>query len=146
MKKTMKRFLTSALSTFAIATSLASLDAAFVEETPTTAVDVSGVYTGVYRHSKASIKVGETLFPLEINITLEPDSAKTKLTITCNGDDGNTRYISGIPGNDRPKSFPTFLESDPNNLLQLEDPALALDKKKTFNIITTYHGMPVVFN
>lgn len=144
MKKVMNRFLTSALSTFVLATGLHSLDAAFVDATPTTEVTVSGTYTNVYLHGTvSSVRTGEGLFPLTINATLEPDGARTKFTIACS--EGETRYIAGTPGTDRPKSFPALLESDINNLLQLEDATLPVDKKKTLHIITAHQGMPVVF-
>lgn len=136
----------SALSTFVLATSIESLDAAFIEATPSTEISVTGTYTNVYLHGKALVKVGEGLFPLDINVTLQPDAAnaaKTKLTVACG--EGEPRYISGTPGIDLPKSFPAFVESDVNNLLQLEDPALHVDKKKALHIITTYRGMPLMF-
>lgn len=144
MKTIMNRFLTSALSAFALGTSLTSLDAAFVEETPTTVVTVGGTYTGIYLHGTASVKMGEGLFPFSINVTLEPtEGAKTKFTVVCG--EGETRFIAGTPGTDHPKLFPTFLESDPQQLLQLEDPTLSADKKKVLHILTAYRGMPVVF-
>ncbi|QOL19637.1 hypothetical protein [Candidatus Bodocaedibacter vickermanii] len=143
MKKIMKQFLTLGLSTVVLATGLHSLDAAFVDATPTTEITVSGTYTNVYLHGTVSVKMGEGLFPLTINAILEPDGAKTKLTIACG--EGEPRYIAGTPGTDRPKSFPAFLESGQNALLQLEDAALPVDKKKTLHIITAHQGMPVVF-
>jgi hypothetical protein len=143
MKKIVSRFLTSALSTFVLSASLNSLEAAFIEATPSTEVTVTGTYSNVYLHGKTSVKVGEYLFPLDLNVTLEPEGAKTKLTLTCG--EGEPRYIAGTPGIDRPKLFPAFLESDPNCLLQLDDSALPGDKKKTLHIIATYQGMPLMF-
>jgi hypothetical protein len=143
MKKIVSRFLTSALSTLILTASLESLDAAFIEATPSTEISVSGTYSNVYLHGKTSVKVSENLFPLDINVTLEPEGAKTKLTLTCG--EGEARYIAGTPGVNRPKSFPAFLESDPNSLLQLDDSALPGDQKKTLHIIATYQGMPLVF-
>jgi hypothetical protein len=143
MKRIINRFLISAVSAFILTTNPSSLNAAFIEATPTTQLSITGKYTRIYLHGNASVKIGERLLPFDVNVTLSPEGPKTKLTVVCG--EGEPRYIAGTPGVDRPKSFPAFLESDVNNLLQLEDPVLAADKKKTLHILTTYNGMPVMF-